>query len=103
MIADTSEYQLEQSRYLNIMSETLAAKDENARVESYPKRKPGKRDVKPNADKENVSTKKPKLSKAAAEAQSKDSDFHQIPLDEIRGETPCYDDATRSARSSTSS
>ncbi len=80
------------------MPKALAAKDDNARVAPYSKSKPTKRDVsKPNADKENIDAKtdsKPKLSKAAIEVQQRYSDYRDIPLDEILGEIPCYDDAS---------
>ncbi|KAL8912599.1 MAG: hypothetical protein Q9171_002401 [Xanthocarpia ochracea] len=81
------------------MPKVLAEKDDNARVSPYTKPKPTNRQTssKSNADKENAaatSTTKPKLSKAAAEVQTKYSDFRDIPLDEFAGEVPCYDDAS---------
>lgn len=81
------------------MPKVLAKKDDNARVSPYTKAKPTNRQTssKSNADKENAdptSTTKPKLSKAAAEVQTKYSDFRDIPLDEFAGEVPCYDDAS---------
>ncbi|KAL8728924.1 MAG: hypothetical protein Q9166_005091 [cf. Caloplaca sp. 2 TL-2023] len=79
------------------MPKVLAAKDDNARVEPYSKPKSTKRDSKSSANKENANLNaacKPRLSKAAAEIQQKFSDFREIPLEEVLGEVPCYDDAT---------
>ncbi|KAL8656135.1 MAG: hypothetical protein Q9210_000461 [Variospora velana] len=77
-------------------AQSPVAKDDNARVAPYSKPKPTKPDSS-KADKENTDAKpnsKPKLSKAAAEAQQRYSDYRDIPLEEVHGEIPCYDDAT---------
>lgn len=68
---------------------TDGPKAASKRIEPYPKSSP-----KNAADKENVDPKGKAKAKATKEPEPDRGDWRDIELDEIRGEVPCYDDAS---------
>ncbi|KAL9595981.1 MAG: hypothetical protein Q9219_006104 [cf. Caloplaca sp. 3 TL-2023] len=78
------------------MAKALAPKSNNSRSEPYPAKKPIKRDL-PSPDKENADQapkKRSKPSPSTTETQDRPTDYRSIPLPQIAGEVPCYDDAS---------